>query len=206
MSLRTKSIVTILSITLLTLPAHAGFFSGLANAFSKVPGVGNLVDSAGNRYAHRKLSGKIRDLERDALRCQPLESDNGLTVRTFMRLQPGFPKWKRLKKLEKVAKKARDKAEEKSSNDKVRHCYAGCFIGQKLSYSSGVLAGFLKELKDASDCESSTRFELEDYYATVAGATAARKVNRCESFCGAPSVARADGSEMLKLAHRLKNR
>jgi len=184
-------------------PAHAGIFSKVIHALSNAPGIGGAVNHYANKRARAKVNDKIESLRKDALKCSPLEADGEITVVELVKMKPAIPSWKKLEKLEDVARKAKREAEEQSDNDKVRHCYAGCKVRKKLSFSSARLVAFLKEMKDVSDCKSSTHFEMEDYYATLAGATAGKvKSDGCREFCGASVNTNRTGSEMLAAARK----
>lgn len=200
-----KKISSLILFTILTLSAqmaHAGFFSSIIHAISNIPIIGNVVDHFADIAAHRKVDEKVNSYYRSAMSCNPLEADGTLTVREFVRLKPGYPGWKTLEKFESVASSAANIAATKSTNDKVEHCYAGCMVGKQLGYSSGVLVAFLKEMRDASDCSPTTHFEMQDYYATVAGAEASQKTT-CEAFCLSPATGKMTGSEMLAAAKSL---
>jgi hypothetical protein len=188
--------LTLISILLTSQMAHAGFFSSIVHAFSNIPIVGNIIDHYADKAAHGKVNDKINNYYNSALRCSPLETDGNITVKDFVKIKPGFPGWKDLEKIESVANSAASQASTKSTNDKVQHCFAGCMIEKNLNYSSAVLVAFLKEMRDASDCSASTHFEMQDYYATVAGAEAGKRTT-CDSFCGSQLNSKRTGSEML---------
>ncbi|AGH95086.1 hypothetical protein [Pseudobdellovibrio exovorus] len=71
------------------------------------------------------------------------------------------------------------------SNDKVKHCYAGCRIAQETSQNTANYMGWYKERQDLIDCNPNTRFEHQDYIATAYGAkiktnSSADCVHTCE--------------------------
>ena len=202
--MKRNHITTVVLLTALAVPsAHASFFSSFAHIVSHIPFLGSYVDKYADQKAHKKVDENINSLYQEALRCRPLEYDGRLTVKDFIKMKPGYPDWKTLEKFEAVATSARNQAITKSKNDKVRHCFAGCLVSRNLGYSSGVLAAFSKELKDASDCNPSTHFELQDYYATIAGAIAAAKTS-CDQFCGSARAATLSGTTMLSDARTLQ--
>lgn len=166
-----------------------------------------LLDDSGDRVAHAMMDQKINELYKKAKSCRPVEFDSvsNISVDDFMELKPNYPGWQEIEKLEATARKAASYAEKKSLIDKVRHCFAGCYVRKKLDSKSGVLVAFLKEMQDASDCKSSTHFELEDYRATEAGVRAGGKTT-CNAFCGSDETASMTGSQMLRTAKRLKKK
>ncbi len=198
-------LILILSLGVATAPVHAGFFSSLAHVFSHVPIIGNVVDHYANKKANSRTNDKIKSLYDKALRCSPFENDNGKTVHSLMKMKPGFPDWKKLEKLESTANDAKDVAEQRTKSDKARHCYVGCIVRRKLGYSSAVLVGFLKELKDASDCKASTHFEFGDYDATIAGAKVGKYVDNCRDFCGTQTAKESSGAQLLSSARQYVN-
>lgn len=198
---KTATLIFLLCISLGSTQSHAGFLSGVTRFFSRLPGIGSLVDDIADRKAHNKVNDKINDLYKKALTCSPLESDNDITVKDFIKMKPGFPGWKTLEDLESTAKRAANAADKKSNIDKVKHCFAGCYIRRKLGRSAAVLTAFMKEMKDASDCKAGTHFEMGDYYATIAGSKAG-KYHACKEFCGSSQVAKMSGYQMLKAARK----
>ena len=69
-----------------------------------------------------------------------------------------------------TAKREQDFARNHFRNDKQQHCYVGCRITQDVNFDTSQYAGWEKERRDLTDCNSGTRFEIADYSATVAGA------------------------------------
>lgn len=128
---------------------------------------------------------KVDQLYQKALPCKKLERDatSSLDVTTWIKIQPLLPSWQKMSEIETVSKEARAYAQGKSSNDKIRHCFAGCYIAKKLDYKSAVLAGWYKELADASDCSKHTSFEKQDYNATIKGAQIGITDQDCETAC-----------------------
>lgn len=57
----------------------------------------------------------------------------------------------------------------KFKNDKLKHCYVGCKIAQATTLRTTEYVGWYKELKDITDCDISTHFEIRDFQATVHG-------------------------------------
>ncbi len=184
--------------------AEAGFFSRVAHFLSRVPVIGNVVDHFADNRAHDKANDTIESYYKKALSCSPLETDGSSTAKDLMKIKPALPTWQSLERLESVANDAKSFAESKSDVDKIKHCYAGCYIRNQLGRSSGVLVAFLKELKDASDCKANTHFEMQDYYATLAGVKAGR-YETCQAFCGSSEIANSTGSQMLKAARQLQD-
>lgn len=139
----------------------------------------------GDSIAKVIFQKKVDQVYQKALQCDPLEKDpkSEMDVRDWIKIQPKLPQWQMLADIETVATEARDYAKGKSGNDKIRHCYAGCYVAQKLDYTSAVLVGWYKELVDASDCSKNTSFERKDYDATIVGARAGSKGIPCESIC-----------------------
>lgn len=128
---------------------------------------------------------KVDQVYEKALQCDPLEKDpkSSLDVNDWIKMQPPLPSWQMLAEIEETAKNARSYAGPKSSNDKIRHCLAGCYIAQKLDYPSAVLVGWFKELQDASDCSKKTSFEKRDYEATILGAKGGKSGKSCDLYC-----------------------
>lgn len=128
---------------------------------------------------------KVDQVYEKALQCDPLEKDpkSSLDVSDWIKMQPPLPSWQMLAEIEKAAGEARNYAQPKSSNDKMRHCLAGCYIAQKLDYPSAVLVGWFKELQDASDCSKKTSFEKKDYDATMLGAKGGKSGKSCDIYC-----------------------
>lgn len=157
-----------------------------------------------DQIAHHKVDNKINDLYSKALSCRPLERDGNYTVVEWMKYKPAYPNWQNLAKLAKVAPRANRDAENASNYDKAKHCYAGCFIRKATSHNSAALIGWMKELKDASDCNTiASRFEVQDYLATLAGSLAGG-VTDCHSFCSqATRENRMSGDELMSAANKL---
>lgn len=85
-----------------------------------------------------------------------------------------------------VAKKERPFAQEHFQNDKQMHCYIGCRIAQDISLKAAKFAGWAKERRDLTDCDSGTHFEELDYWVTVRGAelgTAFPSASECIRWC-----------------------
>lgn len=72
-------------------------------------------------------------------------------------------------------------AAQKMRSDKLAHCYIGCRISQETSYHTADYVGWLKEDRDISDCSPNTRFDEEDYRATVRGAQFGESQNDANS-------------------------
>jgi hypothetical protein len=161
-----------------------------------------FLDSFLNSAAQSAFNQKVSELYKKALACNPRETDymTGKTIVEFMPKKPTIPYYTMLSKLESVANAANTYAKAQSGSDKVKHCFAGCYVRQKLDKNSGVMTGWLKELQDASDCSLSTHFEEGDYYATAAGAIAAGYTT-CENFCHRSDILNATGEEMLYKAN-----
>jgi hypothetical protein len=71
-------------------------------------------------------------------------------------------------------------------NDKAQHCYFGCRFSQRLSYQTANYLAWLKENRDLHDCNTGTRFEPQDYEATMNGAEIGRSYRTkqaCVDFC-----------------------
>jgi hypothetical protein len=128
---------------------------------------------------------KVDEIYSKAISCNPLEVDSKfkINVQDWVKSQPPLPEWQMLLDIEETSKEARKYAKRKSSNDKVQHCLAGCFIAKKLDFKSAVLVGWMKELSDASDCSKKTNFEKNDYLATVFGAKSASFEKECDKSC-----------------------
>jgi hypothetical protein len=139
----------------------------------------------GNGIAKMIFEKKIDQVYQKALQCLPLEKDpkSSMDARDWIKIQPTLPSWQMLSEIETVAKEARFYAQKKNGNDKIRHCFAGCYVAKKLDFKSAVLVGWFKELSDASDCSKKTSFEKKDYEATILGARAGRDDKVCESVC-----------------------
>ena len=163
-----------------------------------------MADSLPNVMAKKAFQSKVMGLYNKALTCTPLEYDSKtlLNVTDWLKLEPEIPNWTKLAVLLSTAKKAQVYASSKKGSDKVIHCFAGCFISQKLGNTSAVMVGWLKELQDSSDCLESTHFEEADYLATQAGSLIGSTNKTCESFCQRSDVLNLDGDEMLELARR----
>lgn len=128
---------------------------------------------------------KVSELHTKALSCNPIEKDpkTSLTASEWIKIQPPLPNWKMLTEIENTAKEASRYARSVGGNDKRLHCLVGCYVAKKLDYKSAVLAGWFKELQDASDCSKNTSFEKKDYEATVKGAQALHSQKTCDIFC-----------------------
>lgn len=139
----------------------------------------------GDGVAKMIFEKKVEQVYQKALICSPLEKDlkSSLDVTDWIKIQPPLPSWQMMADIETAAKEARTYAQEKSSNDKIRHCFAGCFVAKKLDYKSAVLVGWYKELVDASDCSKNSSFEKKDYDATIKGARAGSQDKNCEIIC-----------------------
>ena len=139
----------------------------------------------GDSVAKVFFQKKVDQTYEKALLCDPLERDSisAMNVKDWMKIKPEIPSWQLLVNIEKIAIEAREYARAKSSNDKIRHCLAGCYVALKLDYTSAILVGWYKELSDASDCSQKTSFEKKDYDATIKGARFGRNGNECEKSC-----------------------
>lgn len=139
----------------------------------------------GDSIAKAFFLKKVDQTYNKALLCTPLEQDSesNTNAKDWIKIRPELPSWQFLVDIEKTAIAARDYAKGKSSNDKVRHCLAGCYVALKLDYTSAVLVGWYKELSDASDCSHKTSFEKKDYDATVKGAEYGRDEKDCVKSC-----------------------
>lgn len=171
------------------------------------PANGDIIDKTLNAAARKIFNQKIENIYKQALSCSELEIDisTGKSAQEWMDTKPSIPDWRMLKQIQKVAYQARDYAATKIGKDKVKHCFAGCFVRKKLDLKSGIMVGWLKELSDASDCTTKTRFEEADYSATVAGAITGGKNYKCEFFCQRDDIKNATGEEMLEIASRENN-
>lgn len=200
-------IVLSCSFLLFTTQAQAGFFSSLIKSIVKivshVPIIGNIVENEADRYAHRKLNSEIDRLANNARSCASPEKDGQLGIVYWLAQKPGFPGWEDIDKLKSRSDSYVARGKSFASYDKVQHCYVGCTIRKELGHGSAVLAGWLKELKDISDCSASTHFDIEDNEATVGGAIAGGKTS-CESFCGRSDFKSASGSYILEAAQELQ--
>ncbi len=205
--MKLKSTLVILILCVFTLDAQAGWFKSLVHAIVnivvQIPIIGNAVDSGLNTYAHKKLDAQINAFLASANACSPREMDGPFDANFFMTQKPGFPGWQDLEKLKNSSQSITDRGISFSTYDKVRHCYVGCTIRKEIGYGAAVLAAWLKELQDASDCSSSTHFELADRDATVGGAIAGGKTS-CESFCGRTEFVGGSGSDILEAANSLR--
>ena len=168
---------------------------------------GNIVDDTLNAAARKLFNQKVESIYKQALFCPQLEIDNanGKSAIEWMDMKPSIPDWRMLTEIQEVAYQARDYAAQKNGKDKVKHCFAGCFVRKKLDFKSAVMVGWLKELSDASDCTTNTHFEEADYLATVAGAIAGKNNYSCEKFCQRDDIKNATGEEMLDIASRENN-
>jgi hypothetical protein len=165
---------------------------------------GGISDSIGDVIAHLALARKVGKIYDKAISCTPLEMDKkyGINVTDWKEIEPEAPHWHMLDKFSSVAPEARDYALKKGGSDKVMHCFAGCYVARKLDLTSGIYLGWYKELVDASDCTTNTRFEKADYDATHAGAIIGSKGRECDSFCGRSDIKNLDGDQMLEVALR----
>lgn len=78
----------------------------------------------------------------------------------------------------KAFKQALQKVKEKigvSKNDKFLHCYVGSEIAKSSNYQTVNYLAWLKEWRDLKDCKRISTFEIQDYDATVLGATLIEK-------------------------------
>lgn len=139
----------------------------------------------GDSVAQALFQKKVDQIYQKALQCEPREKDLKfkLDVTDWIKIQPKLPSWYLLTDLEKVATDSRKYAKSIGGNDKTLHCLAGCYITQKLDYSSAVLVGWYKELIDASDCSKKSSFEKKDFDATVLGARLGRSDKDCKTQC-----------------------
>ena len=70
--------------------------------------------------------------------------------------------------------------------DKLAHCYLGCRISQVTNYHTTDYVGWLKELRDLTDCNPQSFFDEEDYRATIRGGVLGGSqpdAKSCESAC-----------------------
>jgi hypothetical protein len=201
-----KKLLVIASLVMLSQQAQAfsfsSFFKSVVKIVVQIPIIGNLVDNAADSYAHRKANAQVDQLFNQAKSCSPLETDRGQNVHFWMSQKPGLPGWQDLDKINNNRSRYYQMGSQFSQVDKIRHCYVGCVVAREVNYASAVFVGWYKELQDSSDCSSSTRFELQDQDATVAGAIAASRTS-CESFCGRKDLESASGSALLSAAQQL---
>jgi hypothetical protein len=151
------------------------------------------------------VNTRVEMIYENAHSCHPLELDarTGKTVDDWINMKPNYPNAQLMERLPNVAEDAKKYAETKNGTDKVKHCFAGCFIRQNLDKTSALFVAWLKELMDASDCNPQTHFEESDYFATVAGALVGKNMS-CEKFCYRRDVMRSTGEEMYEKALRLR--
>lgn len=182
--------------------ANSGNIENLIKSTKKVSE--QLLNEGLDKATNKAFSLKIKQQYKKALACKPLETDpkTNLNIKTWMALKPETPHWKSLLKIQSVGQDAIKASEKVSGSDKVKHCFVGCYISSKLDYYSGVMAGWFKEVVDASDCSPQTHFEKGDYDATHAGAFAGRSKSDCSAFCQRKDVSPLNGEEMLTLARR----
>ncbi|UOF01710.1 hypothetical protein [Bdellovibrio reynosensis] len=84
---------------------------------------------------------------------------------------PGMPNPFSLMKAYSLYSSEKDLANKlKKKSDKLAHCYVGCRISQEISKRTADYVGWYKEEKDLKDCHHGTRFDEQDYIATVRGA------------------------------------
>lgn len=199
-------IVLSLALGLATQKAQAGFFSSLFKSVVKIvshiPIIGNIVENQADRYAHRKLNAQLDQMISGARSCKTPETDGRFGIDFWLTQKPGLPGWENLDKLKSRSESYTSRGLAFSKYDKVQHCYVGCTISRELGQGTAVLAGWIKELKDISDCSSKTHFSIEDNEATVGGAIAAGRTS-CEAFCGRPEFQSASGSYILEKAKEL---
>lgn len=78
----------------------------------------------------------------------------------------------------------------KIKGDKRKHCYIGCRMGQALPVDTAIYVAWYKEYQDLTDCERSTRFEVEDFDATLSGIdvgeSSPNDTEICFNFCEIP--------------------
>lgn len=71
-------------------------------------------------------------------------------------------------------------------SDKTAHCFLGCRISMDVNLKTAIYVGWLKEQRDITDCNRSSRFETADYTATVHGAemgSSLRTPDECQRAC-----------------------
>ncbi len=93
---------------------------------------------------------------------------NDIKVR-WQQQDPGFGNPLSLVKAYAIYRQEKDYAQ-KLGSDKRAHCYLGCRIAQETSYKTADYVGWLKEERDLGDCNLKSRYDEEDYRATVQGA------------------------------------
>ena len=167
--------------------------------------ISSITDVALDAAAKFAVEQKINGLYKKAMACKTPEYDehSSFSIDDLMAIEPEIPSWRMLKDITKIAYEAKSYATKQSGTDKVLHCFAGCYVAQKLDFTSGVIVGWMKELSDASDCSLETHFEKNDYEATMAGAYIGSIPTRtCESFCQRDDIKNLDGDEMLEAAKR----
>jgi hypothetical protein len=67
--------------------------------------------------------------------------------------------------------------------DKVKHCYIGCRLSQRLDFKTTHYVGWYKEQEDLTDCELRTHFEPKDLEATLDGAKHPGSATQCQKYC-----------------------
>jgi hypothetical protein len=166
----------------------------------------NPIDDMANRAAHSAFDKHVLAIYKKALACKPIEVDlhSRKTAREWMKMKPEIPHWAMLSQMQTLGPKAQEYARKKKGTDKIKHCFAGCFVAQNADLKSAIMTGWLKELIDSSDCSKSTNFEESDYYATAAGGVAGKKVTNCEDFCHRSDIKKLKGEEMYQQALLLK--
>jgi hypothetical protein len=166
----------------------------------------NPIDEMANMAAKSAFNKKVSSIYKSAVACKEMEVDpiTGKTAKEWMEKKPEVPHWTMLAKMQDLAPKAREYANKKEGSDKVKHCFAGCFVERNSDLNAATMTGWLKELMDSSDCSPSTKFEESDYYATVAGAIASKKISECKDFCHREDVKKLTGEEMYQQAHLIK--
>lgn len=125
--------------------------------------------------------------ERDPRTDRPFENqeDYDSLTQSWNQRSPGLVNPLNLLKAYSVYKREVARAK-KMGNDKQMHCYLGCRIAQETHLSTVDYVGWLKESRDLSDCNLRSRFEEEDYLATLRGGQygeANSNPESCERAC-----------------------
>jgi hypothetical protein len=122
-------------------------------------------------YANYRAKKEFKKMRAEALKCIELEGVSKEVLNEFFRSPPPTPYWSKLRKLKKNHARYSSAASQLSSNDKVRHCFAGYMIARDLDYRTALFAAYYKEAQDVSDCNKKTHFEIADKIATIKGAS-----------------------------------
>jgi hypothetical protein len=87
----------------------------------------------------------------------------------WMKIRPKTPALSSLIQAKKIVDTEKEYALSLGT-DKTAHCYLGCRVNAQTNFETARYLAWQKEHSDATDCNTETHFDVDDYEATLTGA------------------------------------